>query len=115
MVWTEFRSGAQLTVINTEHTLAGTGDAQDLPVGSLYIGVVDLNSMLAGDTVEVRIYIKARTVDAYRLYDIATFVDVQSAPGTQTIPVVGSSAVRFTLKQTTGSPRTFPWSVGRAP
>lgn len=115
MVWNEYRTGTQLTVIGTEHTIAGTGDAQDLPVGSLYVFFVDLTNMLAADTVEIRVYTKIQAAGTLKQYDVATFSGVQASPGVQSIPVVGSSGVRFTIKQTTGSARSLQWSVGRAP
>jgi hypothetical protein len=115
MVWTEYKSGSQTAVIGTEHTIAGTGDTQDLPVGALYVFAVDLTNMQATDAIEIRAYVKVRAADTLKLYDIVNLSGIQQAPAMQSIPVVGGSGLRFTLKQTSGTGRAFPWSVQRAP
>lgn len=99
-------SGAQLAVITTEHTLA------TITTPGVFQLVVDLAALAAGDTVELRIYGKARSSDTERLLQRATYGPVPLVmPLVQGVPTVTPHYYRATLKQTAGTGRTFPWAV----
>lgn len=98
-------SGSQAATISTEHTLASptTDGKRQL--------CVDLNVLASGDTVELRVYKKYASGGTARLVTLVSFPNAQSSPGNDgfvyTMPYGGS----FSLKQTTGTGRTFDWFV----
>lgn len=104
-------SGAQLAVIGTEHTLAETGGSPDLPVGKRYQLVLDWAALIAGDTLEVRIYMKARAADTARVLDLHTVTGDQATDILLTPEIPAGAYVKFTITQTAGTGRSFPWSV----
>jgi len=109
MAWSLTAEGAQLTVINTEHTL------QDItsPALKTFQLQVDTNPMANDDVVELRIYQKVKVSGTLRVAWIQVLADAQGADNAVfiTIPFVGSNNIKFTLKQTAGSVRTFNWEV----
>ncbi len=104
-------SGTQTAVINTEHTLANIASA-----GVYTVHVSRLN-MLAGDTLQLRIYQTILTGDtAY----VAYYQQFEGAPSTDeiiaiSVPIANdltdASALKFTLKQTSGTARDFKWKI----
>lgn len=100
-------SGSQTATIGTEHTLA------TITTAGIYQLYVDVASLVAGDIVELRVYGKARSTDTERLL-YGPFSVGPIVPGQLLIPspaVVSPHSVRFSLKQTTGTGRAFPWAV----
>lgn len=109
--------GTQTATINTEHTL----DAETNP--GVYVLVVNLKNMAAGDVLELRAYEKVLTGDSQLwLVDSGTYANIQgdaaavgsSAKGevlARSIPIAAAFGVTFTLKQTAGTGRDFPWRV----
>lgn len=110
-------SGTQAATINTEHTLL------DVAVAGTYTLHVDANAMAAGDTLELRIYQMVLTGGTRRVAYFDVFVDAQDGSNTDKAPIkisvpvsnelTDAGALRFTLKQTTGTGRSFPWKVLR--
>lgn len=98
-------SGSQTATINTEHQLANPTSA------GFYQLVVDTSAMVNGDTVELRVYGKARSTDTEQLEDFLTFQNAQSRPLKRTLMYGTPHYVRLTLKQTAGTGRAFPWAV----
>lgn len=100
-------SGTQTAVINTEHSLHTDSDAKT------FVLLVDLNNLVAGEFVELRVKAMVLSGGTRRLmyYGCFTFQDekiVASIP----IPAPGhTDGVEFSLKQVTGVGRAFPWSV----
>jgi len=111
MAVTAQATGTQAATIGTEHTLA------DVAAAGTYTLHVDSNPMAAGDIVELRIYQivltgGTRRVAYYQLYSDAQVADDQikiSVPISNELTDAGS--LRFTLKQTAGTGRSFPWKV----
>lgn len=105
-------SGTQTAVISTEHTLyteTGTTPA-------FYVLEVDLAAMAEGatpDVVELRIYKIALTAGTERLTRIAMYAGApdEKIVRSEPIPADVANAPRFTLKQTQGTGRAFPWKV----
>lgn len=100
-------SGSQTATISTEHTLATVTTAG---IFQLY---VDVAALVAGDIVELRCYGKARSTDTERLlYGPISIGPI--VPGQLLVPspaVVSPHSCKFTLKQTAGTGRSFPWAV----
>jgi len=98
-------SGSQTAVIDTEHVLATVTAANTLQL------IVDVANMVNGDELELRIYGKARTGDAERQAYFATFANAQSNDLLESLPIVSPHHAKFTLTQTSGTGRAFPWAV----
>lgn len=104
-------SGTQTATISTEHTL------QDVAAAGVYTLHVDTVNMAAGDTLELRVYQMVLTSGTRRVAYVKTFYGAQSADDLIKISVpianelTDSGALRFTLKQTAGTGRSFPWKV----
>lgn len=106
MAVSEKVGGSQTATITTEHTLATVTDA-----GTYVLGV-DTAAMLAGDVLELRIKTKMRTGGTSRLaYGPVRFDGVQAVPNKYSMPIPSEVEAVFTLKQTAGTGRAFPWSV----
>ena len=101
--------GTQTATINTEHTL------RDISGNKFYWALLDLVNMIAGDTVEIRVYTKAKSTGTSRMVygpPDTTFSGVQDVP-IQIIAAVPCPATQYklTLKQTEGTGRNYDWSV----
>jgi hypothetical protein len=98
-------TGSQTAVIGTEHTL-------NSPAGpATYILVVDTTNMVNGDVLELRCKSKAVTAGSAVQYVMATYCNAQSDNLKQSIPVPSVDGGTFTLKQTAGTGRVFPWNL----
>lgn len=98
-------SGSQTAVINTEHTLSAPTSAG---VRQL---VVDLTNLVNGETVELRIKRTTLSGGAIGTWQTAVFSHALAAPIVVSIPLPSPHGATFTLKQTAGTGRVFPWSV----
>jgi len=100
-------SGNQTATINTEHSLLDTTDA------GVYQGLIDLTNLADGDTLEIRVYIKANASATLSVAYIITLKDAQSSDGLVLITPPAMSAVewKMTLKQTAGTGRSYQWGV----
>jgi hypothetical protein len=100
-------SGSQTATISTEHTLA------TITTAGIYQLMTDLGNLAAGDIVELRAYGKARSGDTERLMwgpvSYGPIVPAQLLPPSPAI--VTAVSLKFTLKQTAGTGRAFPWAV----
>lgn len=107
-------SNSQTAVIGTEHTLyteTGTTPA-------FYVFEVDLAAMVEAatpDLVELRIYKILLTGGTERLTRLTYYVGApdEKIVRSEPIPADVANAPRFTLKQTQGTARAFPWKVWR--
>lgn len=108
-------TGTQTATISTEHTLA------DVAVAGTYTLHVDANAMAAGDTLELRVYQIVLTGGTRRLVYLGTFTGAQDASTNDLAPIkisvpisnelTDTGSIRFTLKQTAGTGRSYPWKV----
>lgn len=107
MAWVVDSSGSQTATVTTEHTLATPTTV------ATYVLSVDTVNMVNGDAVELRAY---DMVDATN-YREAWKLTYQHAQGTRNgkvfPPLAVTTQAKFTLKQTAGTSRVFPWSVRR--
>lgn len=104
-------SGTQAAVINTEHQLANTN------VAGVYTFHVDTVNMVSGDTLELRVYQMVLTGGTSRVAYLERFFDAQAADSYIKISypigneLTDATALKFSLKQTAGTGRNFPWKV----
>jgi hypothetical protein len=111
MAVTAAGQNTQSATVTTEHTLL------DISAAGTYTLHVDTVNMVAGDGLELRVYQMVLTGGTRR---VAYIVSYQGAQPTDdlikiSVPIsnelTDSGALRFTLKQTTGTSRNFPWKV----
>jgi hypothetical protein len=111
MAVTAQSTGSQTAVIGTEHTLL------DVAVAGTFTLHVDKINMAASDLVELRIYQIVLTGGTRRVVYKTSYADAQVADDMIAISVpisnelTDAGALRFTLKQTLGTGRVFPWKV----
>lgn len=108
-------SGTQNAVIATEHTLL------DVAVAGSFTFHVDTSAMVAGDTLELRVYQIVLTGGTRRQTYLWSWSGAQDgssnelSPGKVCDPIgnelTDAGSLRFTLKQTAGVGRAFPWKV----
>lgn len=106
MSWVVDSSGSQTATISTEHSLATPTTV------ATYVLSVDTVNLVNGDLVELRCY---DMVDAtnYRQVWKGTYQHAQINNGKVSPPIAVTTQAKFTLKQTAGTGRVFPWSVRR--
>lgn len=108
---TTYASGSQAATVTTEHFLSSPN------VAGTFVLNLDLSVLQAGDAVRIRVYKIIVTGGSTKLvydetltYDQATLV-----PGFVSVPIgnalTDTNSLRFSLTQTLGTSRTFPWSV----
>jgi hypothetical protein len=104
-------SGSQVATVTTEHTLL------DIAVAGVYQLGVDKAVMQALDGLELRIYKIFKTGGTLRVVYKGSWFDAQAADdmGALSPPIMNAltdaASLRFTLKQTLGTSRTFDWEV----
>lgn len=102
------QSGSQTCTINTEHTLTTTIDT-----AGTYVLKLDLNALVSGDVLEVRIKSKCRAADTQRLGYYAVYANAQTEllKHSIPIPIAASESLDVSIKQTAGTGRAVPWNV----
>lgn len=111
MAVTAFSSGTQTATVTTEHAVGTVNQA------GVYTFHVDLVNMVAGDVVELRAYQIVLTGGTKRIKEFAAFYGAQpthaliyvSCPLSNEL--TDASSLEFSLKQTFGTGRNFPWKV----
>lgn len=98
-------SGTQTATISTEHSLAAPS------TNKTRVLRVDLGAMVAGDTVELRIKTPVLAAGTVRDQYYQTYVGLIGTPIIESVPVSSNQGATFTLKQTTGTGRAYPWAV----
>lgn len=77
-----------------------------------YVLQLDLNTMAAGDVVEVYVYAKTNTASGTaRLLDKLYFTDGQGDPVWQSVPFAAPYSLEFKAKQPTGTARTIEYAL----
>lgn len=111
MAVTAQASGTQTATISTEHFLSSVN------VVGTFTFHVDTVNMAAGDILELRVYQMVLTGGTQRVAYFTTYTDAQSADDLIKISVpisnelTDTNSLRFSLKQTAGTGRAFPWKV----
>lgn len=108
---TLYASGTQTATVTTEHFLSSPN------VAGVFSFHVDTVNMAAGDVLELRVYQMVLTAGTQRVMILARYADAQptddlikvySAIGND---LTDANALRFSLKQTFGTGRNYPWKV----
>jgi hypothetical protein len=111
MAVTAYASGTQSATVTTEHFLTSPA------VAATFQLVVDTVNMVAGDVLELRVYQMVLTSGTQRVLYYARYEGAQSVDDLikNSVPVsnelTDANALRFSLKQTFGTSRNFPWKV----
>lgn len=108
MAASEHESGSQTATVTTEHTLNTTSPETTDGVFQFY---VDVAAMAAGDTLEIRVKEKARSADTQRVAVLDVISHSQIEPLWISAPLILLHNWDFTIKQTAGTGRAFPWSI----
>lgn len=98
-------SGSQTATINTQHDLA------TITTAGYYQLQVDTANMVNGDTLKVIVSGKVRSGDTERIMEEYTISHAQSAPNIFTPMYCNVHDIKFSIKQTAGTGRAFPWAV----
>jgi len=113
MATTAQASGTQTATVGTEHQLADVGTA------GLYTFHVDTVNLATGDVVELRVYQMVLTAGTSRVVFFGAYYGAQLADDVIKVSVpignelTDATSLRFSLKQTFGTGRAFPWKVLR--
>ena len=106
MAWAVDASGTQTAVISTEHVL-------DAPTTvATYVLSVDCVNLTLGDLVELRCYDMVDGTNYRQMWKRA-YQHGQTNNAKVFPPIAVTTQAKFTLKQTAGTGRDFPWSVRR--
>lgn len=111
MAVTAYASGTQAATVTTEHFLSSPN------VAATFTLHVDTVNMVAGDVLELRVYQMVLTGGTSRVAYYAKFDGAQGADDYIKISVpistylTDTNALRFSLKQTNGTSRSFVWAV----
>jgi len=109
MAVTAHASGTQVSVIGSEHFLTSPN------VAGTFTLHVDTIEMVLGDIVELRAYQMILTGGSQRVAYYQSYMGAQPVDDYIKISVpisnelTDTNALRFSLKQTAGSPRSYPW------
>lgn len=100
-------SGTQTATVSTEHTLYTSA------AGGTFILEVDLSAMLSGDTVKLRLKGKTLSGGSVKTKYVETYFDAPAEADAiaRSIPLPDDLAVAFTLEQSAGTSRSYPWKV----
>lgn len=113
MAVTAHAQGTQTATVGTEHFLTSPA------VAGTFTLHVDSSVMAAGDVVELRVYQMVLTGGTSRVAYFASFADGQPDDDAIKISVpvsnelTDTNSLRFSLTQTAGTGRAFPWKVLR--
>lgn len=108
---TEHETGSQTATLDTEHVLNTTSPETTDGVFQLF---VDCNAMTSSDVTILRAKEKARSGDTQRTLWTITMSGVQAEPLIVTPPLILLHGWAFTLEQTDGTGRAYPWSIRKA-
>jgi hypothetical protein len=98
-------SGSQVCAISTTNTLS-----TQTAVG-VYILVVDLTPMAAGDQLQLALNTKAKSGSASVSSYAVTYANAQSTPNVYSTPVPVTDQIVAQMTQTAGTGRTFDWNL----
>ena len=98
-------SGSQTATLGTEHTLA------TVTAAGTYVLAVDAANLANGETLQLRLYGKARTGDTERLVYSSTIANAQTEALRISLALPSPHHLRATLKQTGGTGRVYPWAI----
>jgi hypothetical protein len=104
--------GSQTATLTTEHTLSGAA----ITGAKSLVLTVNTKNLANGETLELRVYQKVETGDAGgatadELCYAAVYVNDQPNPVKISPPLISAYSATFTLTQTGGTGRAFPFRI----
>lgn len=111
VVPTVYASGTQTATVGTEHFLSSPN------VAGVFTFHVDTINMANGDILEIRIYQMVLTGGTQRVVFFHGYYAAQATDNAikVSVPITNeltdTNALRFSIKQTFGTGRAFPWKV----
>jgi hypothetical protein len=99
-------SGSQTATLSTWHDVATVTTTPGVRVFA-----VDLTNLAMGETLDLRIKVNVRAADAQGILYLASYSHTQGEPVVQSVPVVVPDDATFSIRQTGGTGRAFPWAV----
>jgi hypothetical protein len=102
---TSVGADTQTATLDVEHTLDTETTA------GVYILVVDMNNLVDGDVVILRIKTKNQTGSTSRLAYQSTFANAQSEINKYSPAIPIDTEIIVTLEQTDGTGRDFDWNL----
>jgi len=102
-------SGTQTATLDTEHTLGPSGT--EITTNKFFELWVDLGAMAFNDRTVFRVYLKCLTGGTERLAAQVPLWDAPTEKFFRSGPIPSDIWVRFTLEQTDGTGRSYPWKV----
>lgn len=105
---TVLASGTQTATLTTEHTLNDTTGAG---TAGYYQLVVDTNALLVGEDLELLVYEPALAAGTLRVVERIFLTGGLGDPLMKSAVHACTHGAKFTLKQTGGTGRAFPWEA----
>ena len=105
MAVTSVGSGSQSCTLDTEHTLDTETTA------GIYVLVLDVNALVNGDTLIVRMKTKAKSGSTSRLAYEATFANAQSEINKYSPAIPIDTELICTIEQIDGTGRSIDWNL----
>lgn len=102
-----YDNGSQTATLDTEHQIPSTAITAD----GTYQLQLDMNAHALGDITIIREYEKVRSTGTTRLLESYRFSHVQASPVKLFIPRPSTNEIYWTLEQTDGTGRAFPWEI----
>ncbi len=108
---TLYGSGTQTATVTTEHSL------QSVTAAGVFTLHVDTSGMLAGDVLELRVYQIVLGSGTKRVVFIGSWAGLQPTDDVMKVSLplgndlTDANSIQFTLKQTFGTSRDYPWKV----
>lgn len=99
-------SGSQTATLTTWHDVATVTSTAGVRVFA-----VDLTNLAMGETLDIRVKVNVRSTDTQAVLYQASYSHTQSEPVVQSVPVVVPDDATFSIRQTGGTGRAFPWAV----
>lgn len=100
-------SGTQTATLTVEHSLGTTATA------GIYQLIVDANALVNGETLVLKCKMNVLNAGTERVLFAQPYTNIQAEPIKESIPVTVPQTSTWTLTQTGGTGRAFPWALIR--
>jgi len=95
----------EIKALNTQYTVV----VSELDLIHYLEGFLDLSPMDVDDTVELSLYVKFKKDGDYIVYERDTYSGLQEKPALYVVSKPSKYGIKFTIKQTSGVPKTFDY------
>ena len=108
-VTVNFASGTQAATLDVEHTLGTDPDTTD----GVFQLFVDVNDMARADRTVLRVYEKVLSAGTQRLVATWVLTNEQIDKIFASPSLILGNGFKFTLEQTDGTGRSYPWRISQ--